>query len=154
MKTLCLAFLLLALSASARAQQVVTVISDLGPGALGHGPPANVPPTGGASGAGFDAVTLSLHLPSPEKLAVGNTLYLEADVSIDGGLTWSFVASTNWTSYGPGGLTVDIPGERTIVNPDPTLGVALNGLSNPLYRITYQTNNLTTARPVITGFKD
>ncbi len=154
MKTIRLAVLLIVLSTDAHAQQVVTVISDLGPGALGHGPPAKVPPTGGASGAGFDAVTLSLHLPPPDKLAVGNTLYLEADVSTDGGLTWSFVASTNWTSYGPGGLTTHLPGGRTIVNPDPTLGVALNGLSNALYRITYQTNNLATARPVITGFKD
>ncbi len=153
MKTLCLAFLLVALCASAHAQQTVTVISDLGPGALGHGPPANVPPTGGASAAGFDAVTLSLHLTLPDKLAVGNTLYLEADVSTDGGLTWSFVASTNWTSYGPGGFTAHLPGGRSIVNSDPTLGVALNGLSNALYRITYQTNSLTTARPVITGFK-
>ena len=143
-----------ALSAGARAQQVVTVIENLGPVALTQGSMVTVPPTGGASGDGYNAVTLALQLPLADKLAVGNTLYLEADVSTDGGQTFSFVSSTNWTSYGPGGLTVHLPGGRTLVNPDPTLGVGLNGLSSALYRIKYQTNNLTTATPVITGFKD
>jgi hypothetical protein len=95
---------------------------------------------------------VAIQLPLADKLAVGNTLYLEADVSTDAGLTWRFVSSTTWTSYGPGGFVAHLPGGRTIVNPDPTLGVGLNGLASPLYRITYQTNSLTTGTPVITGF--
>lgn len=143
-----------ALSSVSRAQQVVATIANLGPVALAQGVLVTVPPTGGASAAGYDAVTLTLQLPLADKLAVGNTLYIEADVSVDGGQTFSFVASTTWQSYGPAGIVVHLPGGRTLVNPDPYLNVGVNGLLDAQYHIKYQTNNLTTATPVITAFKD
>ena len=144
------------LSAETHAQQVTTQVLNLGPVALTKGSMVTVPPTGGASADGYTAIQLTLQLPLADKLAVGNTLSLEADVSTDGGATFNYVASTSWTSYGPAGVTLHLPGGRTLVNPDPFLGigVGVNGLTTALYRIKYQTNNLTTATPVVTGFKD
>src|SRR5258707_127896 len=121
-------------SADAAPPTTTTIIS-LGQVSLAQDTLITVPPTGGASAAGYRVVKLTLGLSTAQKTATGNTMHWQASVSTNGGATFTFVSSEEWTSYGPGGITVTNSDGTTTVNPDPTLFVPLNGLVGAIYNI-------------------
>jgi hypothetical protein len=107
-----------------------------------------VPPTGGASGSGYHNVIVQPQLTTAIKEATGNTLYLEADYSLDNGVTWNYQASIDWVSYGAP-YTAHLPGACTILDPDPTLNIPIHAGS--IYRLQYKAHGFSSAHPVFLG---
>ncbi len=103
----------------------------------------------------WGAVELIVHLPTPDKLAVGNTIVLYVRKSVDGGATWTFMAGypvgSPWQSYGPNGLTVTAPDGTTAINPDPTIVVSLNGQGNCLLDMQLQFHGIANAAVTMNG---
>lgn len=154
MRRLALAALLACLSFPAFAAcPTYTTIADVGNVPLQTGVLVTVPPTGGANPGGLNNVSVKVGLSTAIKEETGHTLFLAAQSSVDSGATWQDVASINWVSYGHQ-LTVHCTPVDTLVDPDPALTFPVNaGPGQPsragaIFRLQYQTNDLTTAHPI------
>ncbi len=140
-----LAFLILAVPASAARQS--TVVIHVNPQAITNGVLTRVPASGAVAvkSKGFAAVKLAINLTTADKEAVGKTLAFNLYAE-DG----TFVAGFSWTSYSQR-FTITAPDGTVIVDPDPTITINIDQLGSKDVYLTYLAGGIGTAGITVTG---